>query len=173
MEPKLHFNFCPRCGTQLTESLVGKSLLCSACDLLLFFNPAVSVGAFVFRPDGAMLWLRRAKDPRRGKLGLPGGFIDFNETAEEALQRETREEVGITVRDARFLLSLPNRYEFRGVTYPVLDLFFTAQAIDPERAVPLDEVAELRWLQPEEPALDDIAFVSVREALIRYRGRRV
>jgi ADP-ribose pyrophosphatase YjhB (NUDIX family) len=117
-----------------------------------------------------MLWLRRAKDPRRGKLGLPGGFIDFNETAEEALQRETREEVGIGVQDAKFLLSLPNRYEYRGVTYPVLDLFFTAQAIQPDAAMPLDEVTELLWLRPADVTLDDIAFTSVREALVRYRA---
>lgn len=169
MEPKSHFHHCPRCGTRLAEPPTDKALDCGGCGLLLFFNPAVSVGALVFRSDGAILWLRRAKDPQRGKLGLPGGFIDFNETAEEALQRETLEEVGIAVRDARFILSLPNRYEFRGVTYPVLDLFFTAQAIQPEAAKPLDEVAELLWLPPEEVALDEIAFASVREALVRYR----
>lgn len=170
MEPKAHFHFCPRCGARLVEPPADNRLQCSACGLLLFFNPAVSVGAFVFRLDGAMLWLRRAKEPRRGKLGLPGGFIDFNETAEEALQRETREEVGIAVHDAKFILSLPNRYEFRGVTYPVLDLFFTARAVNPERAKPLEEVSELLWIQPEAVGLDDIAFVSVREALVRYRA---
>jgi ADP-ribose pyrophosphatase YjhB (NUDIX family) len=172
MEPRLHFRHCPRCGAPLTEPPAGKALDCPACGLLLFFNPAVSVGAFIFRPDGAMLWLRRSKDPRRGRLGLPGGFIDFNETAEEALARETREEVGIGVRDAKFLLSLPNRYEYREVTYPVLDLFFSAQAVEPERAAPLDEVSELLWLQPDAVALDEIAFVSVREALVRYRASR-
>lgn len=169
MEPKAHFRFCPRCGQRLSTAPAGQTLSCPACELLLFFNPAVSVGGFIFRPDGAMMWLRRARDPRRGKLGLPGGFIDFNETAEAALQRETREEVGIAVRDAKFLLSLPNRYEYRGVIYPVLDLFFTAQAVEPDRATPLDEVSELLWLQPEAVALDDIAFVSVREALVRFR----
>ncbi len=116
-----------------------------------------------------MLWLRRAKDPRRGKLGLPGGFIDFNETAEAALDREVREEIGIAVRAAKFVLSLPNRYEFAGVTYPVLDLFFTAQAIAPDQARPLDEVSELLWRRPEAVELDEIAFVSVREALVRFR----
>ncbi|MBK9139840.1 MAG: NUDIX hydrolase [Verrucomicrobia bacterium] len=169
MEPKAHFHFCPRCGHQLAAPPAEPRLRCAACGFQLFFNPAVSVGAFIFRPDGAMLWLRRAKDPRRGKLGLPGGFIDFNETAEAALDREVREEVGIAARDVKFVLSLPNRYEFAGVTYPVLDLFFTAQAIAPDQARPLDEVSELLWRRPEGVALDEIAFVSVREALVRFR----
>jgi ADP-ribose pyrophosphatase YjhB (NUDIX family) len=147
-------------------------LRCPACAFVLFFNPAVSVGAFIFRPDGAMLWLRRARDPRRGKLGLPGGFIDFHETAEAALERETREEVGLRVQEARFFLSLPNQYPYDGVTYPVLDLFFTARAVAPETAAPLDEVSEIIWLPPEAVTLEDVAFDSVREALVRLRGGR-
>ena len=65
--------------------------------------------------------------PRQGFLAVPGGFVDFNESAEEAVVRECREEIGVTVQGARFLCSAPNIYEYKGIVYRTCDLFFTAE----------------------------------------------
>lgn len=118
------FRHCPRCGSAVQPPAPNKPVHCAACGLELFLNPAVAVGAFVRRPDQRLLWLRRAKDPGRGKLGLAGGFLDLWETAEEALARELREETGLQPLSWRFLCSAPNPYDFAGVRYPVCDLFF-------------------------------------------------
>ena len=71
--PYEHFRFCPRCGSKV-EAPVEPVFRCSACDFVLFFNPAVAGGAFLFNAAGALLFLVRAKDPAQGKLGLPGGL---------------------------------------------------------------------------------------------------
>jgi ADP-ribose pyrophosphatase YjhB (NUDIX family) len=42
-----------------------------------------------------LLAIRRGIEPRRGQLALPGGFIDLNETWQEAAARELFEETGI------------------------------------------------------------------------------
>jgi len=58
-------------------------------------NPFPTVDVVVERGDGRVLLVRRSNEP----LGwaLPGGFIDYGESAEDAARREVREEVGISV----------------------------------------------------------------------------
>lgn len=132
----------------------------------------MAVGAFVRRPDGRLLWLRRAKEPGRGKLGLAGGFLDLWETAEEALVRELREETGLEPLSWRFVCSAPNPYEFAGVRYPVCDLFFEVRvAAEAAIRAQASEVAGWEWLPEEAVNPDDIAFPSVRHAFAILRGR--
>ena len=52
---------------------------------------------------GSILLLRRAKEPYRGYLSLPGGKIHFGETPDAAALREAREETGREFGAARVL----------------------------------------------------------------------
>ena len=99
-----------------------------------------ATAAFLRRPDGKVLFIRRAKAPARGRLAIPGGFIDQGETAEDGLRREFMEEVGLRPGRLTFLCSHPNQYLYKGVTYPVLDFFFTASATGVETVEALDAV---------------------------------
>jgi ADP-ribose pyrophosphatase YjhB (NUDIX family) len=130
----------------------------------------VAAAAFVFDPAGRVLLIRRAKEPGAGKLGVPGGFIDFGESAEDGLRREVREEVGLEIDRVRFLVSFPNLYHYREVAYPVVDLYFAADAVRPEAAKPLDGVAGIEWQRPEGVPDAECAFDSMRVALGRVRG---
>ncbi len=109
--------------------------------------------------------VRRAKEPARGKLAVPGGFIDIGETAEDALRRETREEVDLEIGDLTYLASRTNAYHYQEITYPVLDLFFVATAINPAKARPLDGVDSLEWHTASTIDPETIAFPSIRSAL--------
>jgi mutator protein MutT len=172
MEAIRHLAYCGRCGARAGEQsgTWGGPFRCAACGFTLFFNAAGAVAAIIRRADGRALFVRRAKDPAKGKLGMPGGFIDPGETAEEALAREVREEVGLEIRDARYLSSHANRYDYAGVRYHTVDLFFVAMVDDPDRATPLDAVEALVWMDPLTMPLDEIAFESMREALRTLRG---
>ena len=78
MRPVELFRFCPRCGAARPDENHAQSpFRCGACQLVFFFNPTVAAGGLVFDTDGRALLIRRAKDPSVGKLGVPGGFIDF------------------------------------------------------------------------------------------------
>ena len=165
MTPRELFRFCPSCGVPATAG--ANPFHCGACEFSYFFNPTVAAGAFVFNAAGEVLLTRRAKEPAKGKLGLPGGFLDIGESAEEGLRREIREEVGLEVTEIRLLCSAPNRYEYKGVTYLVCDLIFTAQAIHPEKAEALEEIAGLEWRLPKTVRPDEMAFPSMQLGLTR------
>lgn len=124
------------------------------------------------RPDGKALFIRRAKDPEKGKLALPGGFIDEGETAEAGVRRECVEEVGFAPEEITCLCSRPNSYHYKGITYPVLDFFYVARMAGHESPEALDGVASVHWLDPLTVDPDEIAFASLRQALEVYRQRR-
>jgi ADP-ribose pyrophosphatase YjhB (NUDIX family) len=157
---------CPRCGTAV-QVAASAPLRCQACHLTLFANPATAVGAFVHDAQGRCLFLRRAKDPGKGLLGLPGGFVDAGEGLDEALAREVREEVGGTLASSRYLCSFPNRYQFDGITYDVCDVFFTAVLAPGALTIDPGEVAAHAWLDPHGITPADMAFPSNRKALER------
>jgi ADP-ribose pyrophosphatase YjhB (NUDIX family) len=174
MEAIRHLAFCGSCGAAATEKIAnaGGPFRCAVCGFTLYFNAASAVAAVIVREDGRALFVRRAKDPAKGALGMPGGFVDMGENAEQALAREVLEEVGLELTDVRYLSSHANRYVFAGVTYDTVDLFYTARAIDAGRAVPLDAVDAIEWLDPLTVPPEEIAFESMRAALEVFRAER-
>lgn len=159
------FRYCPRCGAARHDPGVHP-LRCSACEFVFYFGPVGAVGAIITDDAGRVLLIRRAKDPGKGKFGLPGGFVDPGEAATEALVREVREELGLTVTELTILASFPNTYAFRGVVLPVLDLFYvcSVQAADDIQAAE-NEVASWQWSRCEPHVLEQMAFESNRQAL--------
>lgn len=163
------FVHCPRCGAPGLRQPEPDAYACDECGFHYHTNPAVGVGGLVMDEAGRVLLLRRANDPGKGKLGLPGGFVNPGESAEEALLRETMEETGLAISDLRFVCTAPNVYPYRGVTYQVLDIFFSARTAQGKQAAIRDEVSGLVWLKPSDIVLEDIAFTSVRKAVEEFR----
>ena len=163
MRPVDCFRHCPRCAAAATAG--ANPFRCPTCAFTYYFNPTVSAGAFLADADGRYLVIRRAKDPAKGMLGIPGGFIDIGESAEGALRREVGEEVGLEIADVRFLASFPNLYPYLGVTYPVCDLLFTATALHPDSAQELDGVAGIEWRTLAGLREEEFAFDSMKAAL--------
>jgi 8-oxo-dGTP diphosphatase len=61
---------------------------------------AITVDAIVYVTESETTWIlliERRKDPFKNKWALPGGFIDMDETLEEACKRELFEETGLKV----------------------------------------------------------------------------
>ena len=166
MQPTDLFRHCPRCGTARAAENLGKvPFRCSSCGLVYYFNPTVAAAAYIIDTEGRALFVRRANEPAKGKFAIPGGFIDIGETAEEALRREVREEVGLEIEEVRFLSSYPNMYLYRDVTYPVCDLVFTARPMEAHKAQALDGVDGIEWISLVDVNEDDLAFPSMKHAL--------
>jgi len=73
---------------------------CSVCGR--YKNRRVAIDAIIIR-DNKILLIKRAFEPFKGFWALPGGGVDFDETAEDAVRKEVWEEVGLKVTSIKFL----------------------------------------------------------------------
>ena len=67
-------------------------------------RPALTADCIVFARnelDFRVLLVQRANEPYKGKWAFPGGFMNMDETTEEAARRELKEETGLIVDDIR------------------------------------------------------------------------
>lgn len=121
----ISLEFCPYCGKKTLSYPKSRFWACSECGLNLYNNVAAAVG-LIFYIEGCVLFERRAKEPKKGFLTLPGGFVDPDESAEEACFRESQEEIGIVPDSVQYIASYPNTYEYKDIVYKTCDMFFIA-----------------------------------------------
>jgi len=159
------FQYCPRCGAKKFVPKGVKNFHCLDCGFEYYFNPCGATAGFVCDPQGRILVTRRAHDPAAGTLDLPGGFIDFHETAEEALKRELLEELNLKISHLRYICSIPNRYEYSGVLYHTIDLLFLCRAENIQAIRIGEELTGYHFLPIEEIDLREVGFASIRRGL--------
>ena len=137
---------------------------------MYYHNVAASASVIVLY-DNAVLMIRRERDPAKGMLALPGGFVDPDERAEDAAIRECREETGLEVTTLEFVGSWPNTYRYRDVQYKTCDLYFSAVYSGSITAFVAEkgEVSSLELVAPETIETAPIAFESARRALLAWR----
>lgn len=121
------FNLCPKCGSKKIINHGNRKWVCEDCGFDLYNNVAAAVGIIIKDKYNNVLFEIRAKEPRKGFIALPGGFVDFDERAEEAIVRECREEIGVEVHNAKFLCTFPNTYVYKNIEYKTCDMFFTVE----------------------------------------------
>lgn len=169
--PSALFTYCPRCAAPRVGEVDAIRFVCESCGFVYYYNVAVSAAVLILADNGLALFIRRARDPGKDKLALPGGFIDRGETAEAAAVREVREEAGVKLETVEFLASFPNLYGYRGIDYPVVDLFFVGRVRVPA-ASPLDDVTEVVWTPPTAISEANLAFPSHARALEAFLSRQ-
>jgi len=101
--------------------------------------PVVGVGVVCLR-GAEVLLIRRGKPPRAGEWSLPGGRIEWGESARAAALRELREETGVEA-------------ELLGLVDVVDGLFSGPDGVVARHYVLVDYAA--RWLSGEPQAGDD------------------
>lgn len=96
--------FCLQCGAPMEARMAygRERAVCPVCGYIHFRNPLPVAGCVVAHAGGVVL-VRRGIEPGYGMWGLPAGYMELGETAEEAAARETFEETGLTVRIERLL----------------------------------------------------------------------
>jgi mutator protein MutT len=162
------FEFCPYCGAStFITSNQGRSYTCGSCNFHYFINNSAAVACLLFNSNGELLLTRRAFDPAKGMLDLPGGFVEPMETAEEAVDREIKEELNILITKKTYLTSFPNLYPYSEFNVPTVDLAFICETDQWDSLTPGDDVASTEFVMPENIVLNDLYSQSMKQ-IIRY-----
>ena len=88
--------FCSKCGQENIYGFIdGRNRYhCKSCKSIHYQNPKPTA-TIICAQDNSILLAKRAYEPAKGAWGLPGGFMELNETLEEAAQRELKEETNL------------------------------------------------------------------------------
>ena len=169
--PLEKFRFCPVCGSSRFVVNNFKSRRCEDCGFVYYANICAATAAFIVDDRDRLLVVRRAKDPAKGTLDLPGGFCDMQETVEEGMRREILEETGLEVGEMQYLFSSPNVYMYSGLGVHTVDMDFLVRvhgdAVDVTAA---DDAAEALWVPLDEVNPADFGLTSIRNAVVRLLG---
>ena len=117
-------------------------------------NPTPTVDVLLER-DSKILMVRRKKDPYKDHLALPGGFVNEGETVEDAMKRETMEEISLEVHpiDILGVYSDPRRDPRKPIMTVVFVGIIVGGAI---RAG--DDAASIEWIKLANIERQQIAF---------------
>jgi NAD+ diphosphatase len=163
--PSTVFKYCPRCGSHNFLTDTPKSLTCSDCGFQYFINVAAAVAGLIYDKESRLLMTYRSHDPAKGKLDLPGGFVDRDEDAFTALKREIREELNLEVMDMEYYASFPNEYLYGGLIYQTLDLVFTCKVNSLVSIKEADDVCGYTFMELPGIPIEEIGLQSVKNII--------
>lgn len=160
--------FCSECGGTITRRIPPDDTLpravCDRCGTIHYENPKLIVGC-IAEWENKILMCRRAIEPRHGLWTVPAGYMELGETTAQGAARETLEEAGAVVDglEPYALYNIPHISQ--------VYLLFRARLTD-GRFAPGTESLEVRLCDESDIPWNELAFATVRNALMRYFSDR-
>lgn len=136
--------------------------VCPHCQYIFYRNPVPAVGVVVGYRGGVVL-VRRKYAPAVGYWALPAGFMELDESAEDAAARECFEETGLVVQ----IDHLIGVYSFGEGQQSGLIILYAASAVDGE-LVAGDDATEAGTF-PVDALPAPMAFRTHIQAIERWR----
>jgi mutator protein MutT len=171
--PAHHYKYCPRCAAKGFFDSNTYAFTCKMCGFVFYLNASAAVAALIVNTQGELLLVRRGVDPDKGKLDLPGGFVDPGESAEQAVVREIHEELDIVPDKIEYIGSFPNQYNYAGTIVFTLDMAFICVVGDFSTLKCRDDVAAYEFVLPENIDYNQIAFQSIRQIINMYKNGKL
>ena len=167
LHPLDKFKYCPSCGSDDFVINDNHSKRCGKCGFTYYHNASAATVAVIVNDKRELLVARRAFEPAKGTLDLPGGFVEPGEAIEVGCIREVKEETGARAEIDRYLFSLPNTYRYSGFDVHTADSFFLCHLVEGQEVHPSDDAAELTWVPFAEVRPDLFGLGSVRAGVKR------
>lgn len=170
MEPEKYYKFCPQCKTEL-ETLRDNPFrfICGNCGFHNYIDPIPVNGLILHDVNKGLLLVKRKNEPQKGKWDLTGGFVSLNETIEESMIREVKEELGIDVPYFKYFKSYPQRYFYKNTNLYLLAFIYYLKDDFSELSInPGDDAEDAQYFPLDSIPWQDIAFDGIRQALKDY-----
>ena len=143
---------------------IGKGEYCSKC--ARFNSRDIAINAILIRLRNnkkEILLVLRAQDPDKGWWDIPGGYLDWDETLEEATSRELKEETGLVASPESFkffnIFSNPNNKPKN----QVVDIYYVSKKFSGNIKIQESEVLEAKWFDlnnlPDNVAFDHMLTI--------------
>lgn len=158
------WNFCPECAVKLEVKNGWPT--CPDGHFTKYFTPVAGTAGFI-RNNNEFLIIKRANEPQKGWWDLPGGFVEYDESAEECLLREIKEETSLSdLEIVSFIGAFPGSYSGK---QKVLDLAYLIDSGDRDLTLS-DENTDYKWVNLEN--IPELAFEDLNAALkvLKLRG---
>lgn len=122
----------------------------------------------IIENNSKVLLVKRNNEPFKGYWTLPGGHIDFGETAEQAVIREVKEESG--------LMFSPQFLGYRDEVYPEINwhgevLLFYGKAAGSEK-IDGKEILDYKWVKLQEASKMKLAFKHEKSIQIYLKSKK-
>ena len=96
--------YCSKCGEKNNFGFIdgNKRYHCKLCQTIHYQNPKPTA-TLICPHNDKMLLVQRAYNPGKGEWGLPGGFLELNETLNQGAIRELKEETNLNGKFVKLL----------------------------------------------------------------------
>lgn len=168
-------SFCPKCGSKLQLKKLTcedkKRLICTnpKCSFIFYQNPTPTTFAIIEKNNQVLL-IKRKINPFKGDWDLPGGFVEENETLEQALGREVKEETNLEIISYNYYGSALTAYTNKSDNHLGQNLGSCFICLTQGELKPGDDAIELKFF-PWKKLPDNLAdFTDVKDMLFKRQN---
>lgn len=162
LEWRKNHKFCSHCGHQTHIHPSEYAMICPSCRYHQYPRVQPCVITIITRGNDEILLAKNAKN-KTNMYGLIAGFVEVGETLEEAVRRETLEEVGLKVKNIQYLASQPWPFPSN------LMLAFRAEYASGEIELQEEEISDAEFFKfdqlPEIPFKGSIAYAMIKHVI--------
>ncbi len=161
--------FCVKCGTRLEIKKDRENkvrAICPNCGYIIYLNPIPAAACLIINNKNEVLIIKRKFEPKPGEWALPSGYIEIDQTPEEAAVAEMKEETGLDGKVEQFL----DYYTGYSPIYERVISFGFLMKIVGGKLQAGDDAEDAKFVSFDE--LPDLAFDSHKHYIKLYQNRR-
>ena len=160
LEWRRNHKFCSHCGHATEIHSKEYAMVCPACGYHQYPRVQPCIITIITKGDDEILLAKSAHN-KSNMYGLIAGFVEVGETLEEAVQREAFEEVGLKLKNIRYMSSQPWPFPSN------LMIAFHAEYDSGDIQLQVEEISEAQFFQfdqlPEIPFKGSIAHAMIMQ----------